>query len=122
MRIAAVRVFVVNLADARRFYTETLGLRIVWEYKNGAIGFDAGPATLIVEKAEQSADPKHRESVGKFTGISLQVDDIDLVYSELAAKGVRFLAPPEKMDWGGTLAHFKDSSGNVLTLLSLPKS
>ncbi|MCC6917989.1 MAG: hypothetical protein IT548_02225 [Alphaproteobacteria bacterium] len=28
-----------------------------------------------------------------------------------------FLAPPERQPWGGTLAHFRDPSGNGLTLL-----
>jgi predicted enzyme related to lactoylglutathione lyase len=33
------------------------------------------------------------------------------------AKGVHFTAPPEKQEWGGTLAHFEDPAGNVLTLV-----
>ena len=31
--------------------------------------------------------------------------------------GVVFLGPPERQAWGGVLGHFKDTSGNVLTLL-----
>ena len=27
------------------------------------------------------------------------------------------MTPPEKMDWGGNLLHFRDPSGNELTLV-----
>ena len=63
---------------------------------------------------EAKDDPEH---VGRFVGVSISVSDIEAAYNELSAKGVAFLAAPEKMPWGGTLAHFRDPSGNVLTLL-----
>ena len=34
-----------------------------------------------------------------------------------AQLAVEFLAPPEKQPWCGSLAHFRDPDGNVLTLL-----
>jgi len=49
--------------------------------------------------------------------VSLRVDDLAATYVELRAKGVTFTAPPEKQPWGGSLAHFKDPDGNILTLL-----
>ena len=52
----------------------------------------------------------------RFVAVSLQVEDVQAVYEELVAKGVEFLGPPERMGWGGTLAHFRDPDGNVLTL------
>jgi len=48
--------------------------------------------------------------------VSLQVDDVPATYAELRARGVDFVGPPEKQSWGGTLAHFRDPDGNVLTL------
>ncbi len=55
--------------------------------------------------------------VGRFVGASIEVDDIDKAYLELAGRGVAFEGPPEKQFWGGTLAHFKDRAGNILTLV-----
>ena len=49
MRISYVRIFVTDLAAAKKFYAQTLGLNILWEYENKAIGFDLGPV-LIVEQ------------------------------------------------------------------------
>lgn len=113
MKLYGVRIWVDDLAAARRFYGETLGLPTKWDY-GSAVGFDVG-ADLIVEQDDGS----HEEEtlVGRFVGCSLQPPDIDATYRDLTAKGVEFVSPPTKMDWGGTLAHFKDPSGNVLTLL-----
>jgi catechol 2,3-dioxygenase-like lactoylglutathione lyase family enzyme len=116
MRIRYVRVFVTDLVAARRFYAQILGLNILWEYENKAIGFDLGPV-LIVEDVSSEEDRNERDLAGRYVGCSIEVEDIQATYSELVAKGVHFTAPPEKQEWGGTLAHFEDPAGNVLTLV-----
>jgi predicted enzyme related to lactoylglutathione lyase len=77
--------------------------------------FETGEASLAIEGAD--ADGDDDEFQPGFLAISLQVEDIHALYADLTAKGVEFLGPPEQMAWGGTLAHFKDPAGNVLTLL-----
>lgn len=42
---------------------------------------------------------------------------IDAEYRRLSSGGVKFQAPPQHQPWGGTLAHFDDPAGNILTLL-----
>ena len=116
MRISYVRIFVTDLAAAKNFYSQTLGLDILWEYENKAIGFDLGPV-LIVEDVSSEEDREERDLAGRFVGCSIEVEDIQATYSQLVAKGVHFTAPPEKQEWGGTLAHFEDPAGNVWTLV-----
>jgi catechol 2,3-dioxygenase-like lactoylglutathione lyase family enzyme len=113
MQLAAARIWVRDLAVSREFYGSVLGLRSIWEY-DFAVGYDVG-MTLIVE-VDDGAEPQ-AQFVGRFAGLSLRVDDIDETYRALSAKGVVFETAPEVMDWGGTLAHFRDPDGNVLTLL-----
>lgn len=117
MKLYAVRIFVDDFNTACDFYGNTLGLPS--RNRNDEIGwaeFDVGGASLGIEQAapgeEESAD-----LVGRFVGVSLQVNDIDAVYERLVEKGVRFTGPPVKQPWGGTLAHFDDPAGNTLTLL-----
>ena len=117
MRITYVRIFVTDLAAARKFYAQTLGLDILWEYESKAIGFDLGPV-LIVEDVSSEEDREDRDLAGRFTGCSIEVADIQATYSQLVAKGVHFPSPPEKQEWGGTLAHFQDPAGNVWTLVA----
>lgn len=120
MRLYGIRLFVDDFAKAKAFYTDVLGLEIAWDMsEHAAMGLNVGAAELIVEGV--SGDPEQGDLVGRFVGVSLQVDDIDATYEALKANGVDFTMPPEKQFWGGTLAHFKDPAGNVLTLLgSLP--
>jgi len=66
------------------------------------------------------ADHGHEHVLGRFLGVSLEVSDVFATHKVLAARGVEFLAPPEKQPWGGVLAHLRDPDGNVLTLLGRP--
>ena len=116
MQLYGIRIFVDDLAAARPFYADILGLPIIWEFEGTAIGYDAG-AQIIVEGVPLDAEAEDRILVGRFVGCSLKTVDIEATYSDLTAKGVEFTGPPDKQAWGGTLAHFKDPSGNVLTLL-----
>jgi predicted enzyme related to lactoylglutathione lyase len=55
--------------------------------------------------------------VGRFTGLSFSVPDIQSKYAELLSKGVTFSGAPEAQAWGGTLATFTDPAGNALQLV-----
>ena len=116
MKLSAVRIFVDDLAAARTFYTDTLNLKPAWEHPGIAVGFDVG-VMLIIEPVAADADAEDRAMVSRFTGVSFEVDDINAAHAALSAKNVKFTAPPAKQDWGGSLAHFEDPSGNVLTLV-----
>ena len=86
MRIGYVRLFVTDLAAAKKFYAQILGLEILWEYENKAIGFDLGPV-LIVEDVSSEEDLNERHLAGRFVGCSIEVEDIQATYSKLVAKG-----------------------------------
>lgn len=116
MKLYGIRIFVDDYATARAFYVDTLGLEVSWDMaEHGTFGVNVGGPELIVEQT----DPAGADGalVGRFVGVSLQVDDIQTTYEELSGKGVPFAAPPEKQFWGGSLAHFTDPAGNTLTLL-----
>lgn len=114
MKLYAVRVFVSDLAAAKRFYANDIGLPVIWE-SDESLGFDVG-ALLIVEPVGED-DDEAETLVGRFVGASLKTDDLDAVYRDLTAKGVRFDGPPETQSWGGRLAHVIDPSGNILSLV-----
>jgi len=114
-RLMAVRLFVTDLARARRFYADRLGLTLSMDEPDYLI-FDVGGPMLIVERADPE-DPETADLIGRFAGISFKVDNIGATYAALAAKGVTFTAPPESQPWGGTLTHLVDPDGNELTLV-----
>lgn len=115
--VAVVRLFVHDFERAVHFYANTLGMTVETRADEfGWAQFATGPCSLAVERLETS-DPEAPKLVGRYVGVSLRVPDVHAAYHALVARGVEFLAPPEKQAWGGTLAHFRDPDGNVLTLL-----
>ncbi len=116
MKLYAVRIFTTDWDRSVDFYQETIGLPLTFIDQTFAWAeFDLGGARLGIEAVDANA-PNAEQLVGRFVGVSLTVDDIDLVYAQLLDKGVEFTAPPEKQPWGGALAHFKDPDNNILTL------
>jgi len=118
MELYAVRIFVRDWAKACTFYGETLGLKE--RYRNDEFGwaeYDLGGPCLGIERV-RTGDTEGEAMIGRFVGVSLKVNSVPDTYEALRKQGVAFAAPPEKQFWGGTLAHFRDPDGNVLTLLS----
>ena len=119
MKFYAIRIFTTDWDRSVDFYQETLGLPLTFVDQAFAWAeFDLGGARLGVDGMDADA-ARANELVGRFVGVSLAVDDINRVYSQLLEKGVEFTAPPTRQPWGGTLAHFKDPDGNILTLLEV---
>jgi len=117
LRIAAVRLWVADLTAALPFYRDTLRLRPTGGgAADGYAMFDAGGTDLIVE----AAGPDDADLIGRFAGVSFEVEDCAAAHSALTAQGVRFYGAPEPQPWGGVLAHFFDPAGNVLTLVEYP--
>jgi catechol 2,3-dioxygenase-like lactoylglutathione lyase family enzyme len=116
-KLYAVRIFVTDWKRALDFYANKLGMPVAFANEDmGWAELATEGSHLALERA-QPGDPESRELVGRFVGVSLQVDDIAAAYAELRGKGVEFVAKPEKQPWGGTLAQLRDPDGNVLTLL-----
>ncbi len=106
-----------DVEAARKFYSETLGLRVSEEY---------GMLRLrIAENNDILVYPKPEHTPASFTILNFPVDDIDKAVDELAERGVRF----ERYDGfdlddrgimrgqGPDIAWFKDPAGNVLSVL-----
>ncbi len=112
--------FAVNDLDAaRRFYTDTLGMKVTTEGEQAALWLHSpdGHVTLVYPKAD------HTPAV--FTVFNLSVDDINEAVDELGARGVTF-ERYEGMDAdergivraeGVAAAWFTDPSGNVVAVL-----
>jgi catechol 2,3-dioxygenase-like lactoylglutathione lyase family enzyme len=106
-----------DIAAARRFYAETLGLRVSEE--NGMLTLHiAGDRDILVY-------PRPDHTPATYTILNFPVDDIDKAVDQLTERGVRFerydrIQADEKgiVRGGGPLiAWFTDPAGNVLSVL-----
>lgn len=114
-RVGAVRIFVRDIARARVFYGDILNLP-------DRIDGDAFSAFRLsgVDVVVEVATADQAELVGRFTGVSFAVADVDAVVTEIRNAGVVITGTPEKQDWGGIMAHVADPDGNEITLVEYP--
>ena len=112
---------VPDVEAARRFYADTLGLRVdVDEEMGGMLTLHLGGGTDVLVYAK----PDHQPAT--FTVLNFPVPDVEKAVDELTARGVRFERyehPPtdEKgiMRAGGPLiAWFTDPAGNAFSVIA----
>ena len=108
-----VVIFVRDLAVAKKFYVEQLGLPLVQETQM-MLEFFPGEGTKfgVAMAMHEAAMPL----VGRHTGITLTVDEIVTLCRELAAAGVKFAEPLEASPWG-KMAVVCDPDGNQIALV-----
>lgn len=113
-----------DIAKAKAFYGETLGLDVRQEGDMGLTLHLAGGTTIFVY-------PKEDHQPATFTILNFVVDDIDATMDALKDKGVQFvhynndeLPQDEKgvlrglsAGMGPDIAWFEDPAGNVLSVL-----
>jgi catechol 2,3-dioxygenase-like lactoylglutathione lyase family enzyme len=109
-RVDFVSFLTQDIARARRFYAETLGLEIESEAEND-LELRAGQVTLDIFDPASIGQPFAPSPAG----LALRVADVDAARAELEAKGVEFEG--ETRDTGVChMAHFRDPDGNALML------
>lgn len=115
----AQRIFVTRFSAAVGFYTQALGIEPDFlDEDMGWAEFELGSAKIALELVDADTE-EASDLVGRFVGVTLQVQDIQTVYEEMIQRGIEFVIPPEKQPWGGTMAHFKDLEGNILSIFSM---
>ncbi|MBA2277944.1 MAG: VOC family protein [Chloroflexia bacterium] len=108
-----------DVAKAKQFYAETLGMTVSAEFGMLMLDIGAGKNILVYPK------PDHTPAT--FTILNFPVEDIDAAVAELTRLGVSF----ERYDGfaqdeqgiaraeGPPIAWFKDPAGNILSVLQL---
>lgn len=119
MRLAAVRIFVTDLARSTEWYRQLLGNGpTAGGPAAGYVVFDTG-ADLVLETVDDDSDIAADVLIGRFTGLSFAVDDIRAALLDLG-EAIDVVGGPELQSWGGTLATIADPDGNQLQLVQYP--
>jgi methylmalonyl-CoA/ethylmalonyl-CoA epimerase len=114
-RIGQIAVACTDVARARAYYRDTLGLRHLFDAGPSLSFFDCGGVRLMLTTGENTDLPRMSSMVYYF------VADIEAVWRDLTSKGVAFPEEPHliaKMpDHDLWLAAFADSEGNLLGIM-----
>ncbi|ATY83766.1 glyoxalase [Kyrpidia spormannii] len=117
IRVRFVSIPVSDQDRALKFYTEKLGFQVVTDqpFGNGQRWIELQPPgadTLVV----LFTPPGHEHLIGKFQNVAFTCDDVEGTYRDLASRGVEFVQPARRAEWGGVEAIFKDPDGNTFVL------
>lgn len=105
-----------DLAAAKRFYGDTLGLKIDEQPEGLGLQLPTGGRVFLY--------PKEDHVPATFTVLNFPVDDIEKAVDELAGAGVTFERYPDtdakgiNRGMGPNIAWFKDPAGNFLSVLA----
>lgn len=115
--IAAITLFVEDLAAAKAFYGRAFDLPIYFEGDTSAV-YRFGD-TLInllqINQADELITPAKvgSQDAGHCAVYTLQVDDVDARCAELTTRGVQLLNGPMDRPWGIRTASFQDPAGHI---------
>jgi catechol 2,3-dioxygenase-like lactoylglutathione lyase family enzyme len=106
-----------DVAAAKAFYADTLGLDVSEENGMLTLHLSGGTTVLIY--------PKDDHQAATYTVLNFPVDDINSAVDELTAHGVQFeryegMEQDERgvmRGWGPPIAWFTDPAGNVISVL-----
>jgi catechol 2,3-dioxygenase-like lactoylglutathione lyase family enzyme len=118
---AIATVPVKDISRAKRFYEETLGLRLAEDQESEALTYESGGSKLLVYRSQYAGSNQATAAtwtIGK---------DMEKVVQSLKAKGVKFehydmpgmtLKGDIHVADGFKVAWFKDPDGNIHALVS----
>jgi len=126
-RVGTVSVFVDDQERAKTFYTEKLGL----ELRNDSLLYPGAAARWIAVAPKDAFTEiilylpdenwgHYKQVVGKSQAITLAVNDLKKLHTELKGKDVKFVQEPDTQHWG-TYAIIEDSEGNHIILVEQAK-
>lgn len=107
---------VANQERALSFYTDKLGFSVLTDQEFSekqrwielkVPGADTGVVLFTPDGQE--------DRVGTFVNTAFESDSVEKTYRELLEKGVEFMGPPRKEDWGSFVL-MKDSEGNTICI------
>lgn len=108
-----------DLAAAKSFYADTLGLTVSEDFGALNLELPGGQRVFIY--------PKENHQPATYTVLNFEVEDIDATVDRLAAAGVTFEQYGEGFDqdergisrgpYGPPIAWFRDPAGNILSVI-----
>jgi len=115
--IIATELIVRDLPTCTAFYRETLGLPVTESGPDHTV-FKVGELYLFLLEAAGAARMMSEKPLeapsegGSHVLLAASVEDVDALYADLKAKGVKLHRPPADQPWGLRTAYFVDPEGN----------
>ncbi len=121
--VATMCIFVSDQDRAKAFYTEKLGFEVRTDAPMGearwiAVAPKGARTEVILYKMDENWS-HYQPVMGKSQAITFNVTDMQALYADLKARGVRVVSEPDKQPWG-TFMTIVDDDENSLLLVEQP--
>ena len=104
-----------DMADAKKYYQQTLGLELEFDFSNrGMVAYRIGQEEPAIILKDKSVFPDAKPTIW------LVVDNVKTEYERLRLKGIRFLSEPFAIQTG-LAVEFEDPFGNRLGITDYSK-
>jgi predicted enzyme related to lactoylglutathione lyase len=127
MKIKITTIYVDNLDNALRFYTDVLGFAKKADFSQGSYRWltvaspdDPDGVELHLEANSNPAAKAYQQSLFEQNqpALLINTDDIKGDYDRIKSRGGNFKMPPTDVT-GSTIAQLNDTCGNLLQLVQL---
>lgn len=116
MWTAVVAVVVRENQRSKKFFRDKVGMKVLHEWGHWVVMGDKRRGAQLHLCQIREFDKKSPFEKGN-TGILILTDEkIEKAYKRMKAKGVKFVAPPKKEEWGWN-CQFRDPDGNQFWLM-----
>jgi catechol 2,3-dioxygenase-like lactoylglutathione lyase family enzyme len=109
-RLSHAYATVSDLAAARAFWTDLIGLEVVIDDGEYLRLGGAGGYSMGMERAEEGDAPELE--------VVVRVPDVDAAYERLRTAGIECGGPPADMPWGARHIWLRDPDGHLISIYS----
>lgn len=129
MKIKLANIYVDNLDNALRFYTDVLGFVKKADFSQGpyrwltvASSEDPDGTELHLALNDNAAAAAYQQAMfhQKQPAMMFHSDDVKADYERIKSKGGEFLMPPTDVT-GSTIAQVNDTCGNIIQIVQLKR-
>lgn len=130
LRLSTITLGVDDLARARRFYEQGLGLAPSAASCEAIAFYACGPSVLaLYPRAALAEDaclpPERLGEAGRFDGVTLACncagpEEVDALLARAVAAGGRLAKPGQRAFWGGYSGYFEDPDGHLWEAVHVP--
>ena len=119
-KVGYSRIIVSDLKRSVEFYRDILGVPLKFASDDWAEFATLGTRLALKAGSPPVAAIPEKDADGKpiagRVGISFEVKNLDQVYRDLSARGVKFTQPPTEQEYGGKAATLLDPDGLEIAL------
>lgn len=110
-----------NLEACEHFYTQLLGMQLVWRPDQDNIYLSSGTDNLALHRAPAHFEPSNQHQHLDHLGFLLkEKQDVDTWHTYLYSQGVEICAAPKDHRDGTRSFYCRDPDGNVVQLIWIP--